>query len=77
MVCQITVLARAELFQLSITIFIPPTAVAVQGDKIVVAAGSFNFVNNNFGMVIARYNNDGSPDSSFNGNGWQTSDFGD
>ncbi|MDP8910130.1 MAG: hypothetical protein M3N47_13680 [Chloroflexota bacterium] len=51
------------------------TAVAMQSDgKIVVAGGSDQGASYHFG--VARYNGDGSLDSSFSGDGKQTTDFG-
>jgi uncharacterized delta-60 repeat protein len=51
--------------------------VANQGEKIVVAAYSLNPISKNYGFAVGRYNNDGSFDNGFNGNGMQTIDFGD
>lgn len=47
---------------------------AIQGDGKIVMAGLSVGPNNNFGMV--RYNINGSPDSSFNGTGKQTTNLG-
>jgi uncharacterized delta-60 repeat protein len=49
-------------------------SVAIQGDGKVIAAGYSNTITNN-DFAIARYNPDGSPDNSFNGNGQQITDF--
>lgn len=50
-------------------------AVAIQSDgKIVVAGYSWNGVDNDF--AVARYNSDGSLDTTFSGDGRQTTDFG-
>ena len=52
-----------------------PTAVALQGDgKIVVAGYSFN--GSDYDFALARYNPNGSLDTSFSGDGRQTTDFG-
>src|SRR6185295_1555065 len=51
-----------------------PTAVALQGDgKIVVAGYSFNGTDYDF--ALARYNPNGTLDTSFSGDGRQTTDF--
>jgi uncharacterized delta-60 repeat protein len=51
-----------------------PTAVALQGDgKIVVAGYSFN--GSDYDFALARYNPNGSLDTSFSGDGRQTTDF--
>ena len=49
-------------------------AVAIQNGKIVVAGTSLHGADGNF--ALARYNPDGSLDTSFSGDGIQTSDFG-
>lgn len=46
-------------------------AIALQTDGKIVAAG--NVVVKNMDLALARYNTDGSPDSTFNGNGTQVS----
>ena len=56
--------------------FFGASAVAIQGNKIVVASADPDFVTGSYGFAIARYNDDGSLDSSFNGTGKQTTDFG-
>ena len=57
--------------------FDPATGVALQGDGKIVAvggAGGDEFVADDF--ALARYNPDGSLDTSFSGDGKQTTDFG-
>jgi len=57
------------------TVEFPPTAVAVQSDgKIIVAGFIANENDNDF--ALARYNNNGSLDNTFDGDGKQTTDFG-
>ena len=51
------------------------TGMALQGDKIVVAGYTFGFNGGDF--FLARYNTDGTLDTSFDGDGWLTTDFGD
>lgn len=50
--------------------------VAIQGDKILVAGESYSPPANNIDFFIVRYNADGTPDNSFNGTGFQLTDFG-
>ena len=50
--------------------------IALQGDKIVVASHSHNTVNDDYGFAVGRYNNNGSLDKSFNGNGQKITVFG-
>ncbi len=51
------------------------TGVAVQPDGKIVAGG-YASNGNDADFAVARYNSDGSPDSSFDGDGKQTTDFG-
>jgi len=52
-----------------------PDQIAIQADdKIVIAGSSSNGNNNDF--ALARYDTDGSPDNTFDGDGVQTTDFG-
>ena len=54
------------------------TAVALQGDgKIVVVGSGGSDVTGNSDLAVARYNPNGSLDTSFSGDGKQTTDFGD
>lgn len=50
-------------------------AVAIQADGKIVVAGTSDSDDGNF--ALARYNDDGTLDPSFSGDGWQTTDFGD
>jgi uncharacterized delta-60 repeat protein len=50
-------------------------AVALQADGKIVIAGVSESDDGNF--ALARYNDDGTLDPSFSGDGWQTTDFGD
>ncbi|MEO6723212.1 MAG: T9SS type A sorting domain-containing protein [Ferruginibacter sp.] len=56
--------------------FFGAPAVAIQGNKIVVASAYNDLVTGTNGFAIARYKDDGALDSSFNGTGMQTTDFG-
>ncbi|MEO6723213.1 MAG: T9SS type A sorting domain-containing protein [Ferruginibacter sp.] len=58
------------------TFFSTPLVVQAQGNKILIAGGNYNPITGIHGIAIARYNNDGSLDNSFNGNGMQVTDFG-
>ncbi|HKA17046.1 MAG TPA: hypothetical protein VKN18_01910 [Blastocatellia bacterium] len=52
------------------------TAVVVQSDgKIIVGGDAFNTLTGNTDFAIARYNSDGSPDASFDGDGKLTTDL--
>lgn len=48
------------------------TALAIQGDGKIVAAGSTSIGGTNFDFVLARYNSSGSLDTTFSGDGKQT-----
>ena len=50
------------------------SAVAIQGDGKIVVAGTD--INDDTYFAVARYNTDGSPDNTFNGNGVLITDFG-
>ncbi|MEO6731867.1 MAG: T9SS type A sorting domain-containing protein [Ferruginibacter sp.] len=52
------------------------TEVTTQGDRILVTSFSHNLVTDQYGFAVGRYNNDGSIDNSFNGNGRQVTNFG-
>ena len=51
-------------------------AVAIQADGKIVAAGFVNKSTMDFDIAVARYNTDGTLDTTFSGDGRQTTDFG-
>jgi uncharacterized delta-60 repeat protein len=50
-------------------------AVAVQADNRIVVAGSANYFGSNGKFALVRYNEDGTRDTGFSGDGKQTTDF--
>lgn len=52
-----------------------PRSLAIQNDGKIVAAGYLTNANNDSYFAVARFNNNGSPDNTFNGKGQQTTDF--
>jgi uncharacterized delta-60 repeat protein len=53
-----------------------PDVIIQSDDKIVIAGSSGDEFGNNYGFTLARYNTDGSPDTSFGTNGKVNSNFG-
>ena len=51
------------------------TSTAIQGNKIIVAGYALNDLKNNYDFALARYNNNGMPDTSFGMNGSVITDF--
>ena len=50
-------------------------SVVVQNDGKIVVGGTYTDIEQSY-FAVARYNSDGSPDSSFNGSGQVITDFG-
>lgn len=50
-------------------------AVALQSDGKIVAAGRINYLSKGGGWGLARYNANGTPDTSFDGDGWLTTSW--
>lgn len=53
-----------------------PSSVVVQSDGKIVTGGSFFTSNSDFYFAVARFNTNGFPDNTFNGNGQVTTNFG-